>query len=240
MKGSSESLIPVSDGVVEFWKEYLVLRKLEMYNQFETAKRPELHFIMDVFTPFPSEEELKRFRENPWTLLLEVVKGAYLVNAFVSFLRKVVTTPLSWYAALYLAHSAVDNNYLKYDRLLERPDLLGVTITNRFVPLLPLPSAWGSDLWFKKEKIFDENVVKATILSLAQDLEGHAISSGYDFVTFFLEGYDNIRDALGLKDTNNPIERFVILRKILYKLSGVSGEDAEKVREELLRWGIEE
>ncbi len=241
MKGLSGYLIPVSEGVVAFWRDALVFRKLKKYGAYETAHRPELRFIMDAFTPFPDEEELISFRENPWNLVLKVVRGAILVNAFSSFMRSVLgEDPLSWYAGLYLAHSALDNNYLKYDRLLERPDLLGVKVTPDFVPLLPLPSTWNLQRWEEREKRCNGEAARITVYSIAQDLEGRAVSEGYDFVSFFLEGYDKIAKRFGLPENAPPIERFVELRRLLFGLKGVEGEEREAVRRELTRWGIQE
>ena len=241
MRGSSERLIPVSDAVVSFWRDILVFRRLEVYDQYKTAKRPELRFIMDKFTPFPDEKEMEDFRKNPWNLVVKVVRGAVLVNTFSLFLRKILDEdPLSWYAALYLAHSALDNNYLKYDRLLERPDLLDIAIDKDFTPLVPLPSTWNLQRWLEREKRVDENSVRATVLSIAQDLEGRFISLGYDFVSFFLEGYEKIREHLDFPTGLPPLLRFVKLREVLYRLGGVRGNERNLVKEELRRWGIEE
>jgi len=240
MRGLSGRLIPVSDDVANFWRDVLLLRRLEIYDRYDTTKHDDLKFIMDRFTPFP-EEELEEFRRRPWSLVLRVVRGAILVNAFSLFMRRVLPRePLPWYAGLYLVHTALDNNYLKYDRLLERPDLLGVRIDKDFTPLVPLPSVWDVERWLRREKRLDENSVRATVFSLAQDLEGQAVSEGYDFVSFFLEGYDVVAQRFGLPDQASPIEKFVLLRKILYRLEGVRGVEREEVRRELLRWGIEE
>jgi len=237
MKGLLKRLIPVNKEVIEFWRNTLELKKLEIYNEYNTVKHEELRFIMDNFTPFP-HKELEIFIKNPWELVLRVVRGAILVNSFSYFMKKILPeNPLAWYIGLYLVHSAVDNNYLKYDRLLERPDLLKVNIDKDFTPLVPLPST-NIERWLEREKISDINNAKVTIFSIAQELEGKTFSFGYDFVKFFLEGYEKIKDYFNLRDTQNPLEKFVTLRKILYRLNGLNEEDKKIVKKELERWGI--
>lgn len=233
------SLLPIPNEVIKEIKRKIVIRPVKKYRKVRTLSSDWFRKVADEYTPPLSKSEVEEFRKNPWRFGIKVIDGIRNVNFLALILRGAVRAAknktLAWIAALYILHSAVDNNHLKYDRIFDFERPLGVRVPKEFKLIIPVPSTWnfyefGREIRVRKRDVF------LTILSIAQELEGEEFSSSSSFINFFLEGYEELRTELNLAKVDPP-NAFLKLRDIItHPEKYLRNEEVEEIKEELDRW----